>query len=171
MPFKIRRVLVAIADGSAKTAVDRAAQLVDRYNAHIELFSVVRPVPPVLGMTRVDDAQITRAWVDARRKELEKAAARPRRAGIAVTCTAVADFSVTEAIVRRALHSKADLVVIEAHKHNILARLFLSQNDHDLVRECPVPLLVVKRVPPPAQHAGSRRTGPLALPGKTQGPG
>jgi universal stress protein E len=142
--FKIRRVLIAVADGTARKVVDRAAQLAGASKARVELFSVVRPPPPVLGMTRIDDPEITRSWVAAKRRQLDKLARRLRGKGIAVTCTVVVHASVIESIVRRAKQSKADLVAIEAHKHHLLARLFLSQNDYDLIRHCPVPLLIVK---------------------------
>jgi universal stress protein E len=33
---------------------------------------------------------------------------------------------------------------IEAHKHNVFARLLLTQTDFELIRHCPVPLLIVK---------------------------
>jgi universal stress protein E len=147
MSFKIRRIIAAVADGSAHKAVKRAAQIAGRSKAQLELFSVVRPVPPVLGMTRIDDPKITSAWVEARRRQLEKLARPLRDDGIAVTCTVIADFSATDAIVRRARQSTADLVAIEAHKHSFLARLFLSQHDFDLIRECPMPLLIVKGSP------------------------
>jgi universal stress protein E len=147
MTFKIRRMLVAVADGSAKKVADRAAAIAKASAARMELFSVVRPVPPVLGMTRIDDPQITAAWIEVRRQELERLAKRLRGDGVAVTCNVAADLSVTDAIVRRARESKADLVAIQAHKHNVLARLLLSQNDYDLIRECPMPLLIVKGAP------------------------
>ena len=144
MKFKVRRVLIAVADGSARKVVDRAAQIVGSSKAHIELFSVVRPPPPMLGMSRIDDTQITRSLVEAKRHQLEKLAGRLRDNGIAVTCTVAANASVIDAIVRRAKQTKAHLLAIEAHHHSLLARLFLSRHDYDLLRNSPVPLLIVK---------------------------
>ena len=40
--------------------------------------------------------------------------------------------------------TKADLLIIEARKHNLFARLLLTQTDFELIRHCPVPLLIVK---------------------------
>jgi universal stress protein E len=40
--------------------------------------------------------------------------------------------------------TKPDLVLIEAHKHNVFARFLLTQTDFELIRHCPVPLLIVK---------------------------
>lgn len=144
MKFKLRRVLIAVADGSARKVVDRAAQLVGKSKIHIELFSVVQPPPTVLGMTRVDDSEITRHMVEEKRRQLAKLAARLSDKGITTTCTVVANASVIDAIVRQVKKSKADLVAIEAHKHTLLQRLFLSQYDYDLIRHCPAPLLIVK---------------------------
>jgi universal stress protein E len=144
MKFKFRRVLIAVADASAKKVVDRVVQIAGTSKAHIELFSVVRPPPPVLGTTSVDDPLVTRWLVEAKARQLEKLAARMRKQGIAVICTVAANASVTDAIVRRVKQTKADLVAIEAHKHSLMARLFLSQHDYDLIRHCPVPLLIVK---------------------------
>jgi universal stress protein E len=144
MNFKIRRLLIAVTDDTARRVVDRAAQLVGSSKARVELFSVVRPPPRVLGMTRIDDPLIARSMVEAKRQQLEKLARQLRDKGVDVTSTVVAHASVVDAIVRRAKQSKADIVAIEAHQHTILARLFLSQNDYDLIRHCPVPLLIVK---------------------------
>jgi universal stress protein E len=144
MKFKIRRALIAVADGSARKVVDRAAQLAAKSKAHIELFSVVRPPSPVLGMTRVDDPTITRAMIEDKGRQLERLAARLRDKGVKTTCTVAVNASVIDAIVRQVKESKSDVVAIEAHKHNLLARLFLSQHDYDLIRHCPVPLLIVK---------------------------
>lgn len=144
MAFRIRKVLVAVGEGPARKAVERAATIAAAAKAHVELFSVVRPIPPVLGMTRIDDAKLTQAMANSKRDELEKLAKRVRAHGLPATCTVTTDYAVSEAIVRHVLQSGSDLVVIEAHKHNPLARLLLSQHDYDMIRECPVPLLIVK---------------------------
>ena len=54
-------------------------------------------------------------------------------------------YPASDAIVRRVTRTRPDLVIIEAHKHNVFARLLLSQTDYGLIRDCPVPLLIVKQ--------------------------
>ena len=54
------------------------------------------------------------------------------------------DFPPAQAIVRRVLASKPDLVVAESHRHTALARWFLANADWDLIRECPCPVWFVK---------------------------
>jgi universal stress protein E len=147
VPFKIRKILVAVADGSATKVVDRAADLASHTQAQVELFSVAYPEPAITGLTGTEQIQITRAIITARQVELEKLASRLHRRGVRASCTVVSDSSVTDSIVSQVKRSNADMVAIEAHKHNFLARLLLSQTDYDLIRQCPVPLLIVKGAP------------------------
>ena len=144
MSFKIKRILLAITDISAKKAIERAALIARRSGAHLELFSVVRPATSLLGGNKAALLRITRANVEARLAKLESLAGRLRGEGLTVHCNVDTDFSPGDGIIRRLKTSKSDLVVIEAHKHGVLARLMLTQTDFDLARHCPAPLLVVK---------------------------
>jgi universal stress protein E len=152
MHFKLRRILVAVADDAAKEVVHRAAEIAAKSNARLELFSVVRSDPDALGWMPVENQLITSAVIEARRRQLDKLSALARKHGISVECSVATAHSVTDGIVRRARQSSADLVAIQARKHSRLARLFLSQNDYDLIRHCPVPLLIVK----PTTRKGKR---------------
>jgi universal stress protein E len=144
MPLSIRRILVAVADGTAKRVTRRAAELALKNYAKIELFSVIRPDSRVLGLRNVTLTQINHAIAEARRKELDKLAAPWRRQGIDVLCTVVISNSLTESITRRLKEEPCDLVAIEAHKHPLYTRWFLLHSDYDLIRHCPAPLLIVK---------------------------
>ena len=144
MRLQLRRILVAVADGAATAVVRRAADLAAKCGARVELLSVVRAYPDALGWMPLENGLITRTVVDQKRLELQKLSRQLHRRGIPHTCTVVTAYSVADGIVRRAKQSKADLVAIQAQKHNLLARIFLSQNDYDLVRHCPLPLLIVK---------------------------
>lgn len=64
--------------------------------------------------------------------------------GLKVSCTASWDFPPHEAIVRRARAIKADLVVAATRHHRFGARLILTNTDWELIRQCPVPVLLVK---------------------------
>jgi universal stress protein E len=78
------------------------------------------------------------------RRSLERLVNRLRREEIIVETTVQTGYPAHEAILRQARLSKADLVVIEARKHRVFARLLLTQTDFELIRRCPVPLLIVK---------------------------
>jgi universal stress protein E len=61
-----------------------------------------------------------------------------------VRCTSSWDYPAHEAIVRRALATRADLVIAATRHHVPGARLLLRNTDWELIRHCPVPLLLVK---------------------------
>ncbi|HET9862351.1 MAG TPA: universal stress protein, partial [Steroidobacteraceae bacterium] len=82
----------------------------------------------------------------ARREQLEKLAVRIRRHGVDVDVSADWDFPPYEAIIRKAQRIGADLLVAENHhgtgRHP--ARWLLSYTDWELLRLCPIPVLLVK---------------------------
>ncbi len=142
---KIARILVAVADPSAgkNKAVRRANALALATGATIELFNAI-PSPMSSGFARAEAEQFTRFVADQNRRLLERTANRLRREDIVVETTVHTGFPVHEAILRQIRLTKADLVVIEAHKHSVFARLLLTQTDFELIRHCHVPLLIVK---------------------------
>ncbi len=83
--------------------------------------------------------------VAERRAALEKLAAPLRRKGLKVTIRVAWDYPAYEAIVRETLRAKPDLVVAESRRRAFGARLFLTNNDWQLIRLCPAPLLFVKQ--------------------------
>lgn len=144
MPLPVRRILVAVADGTATRVTRRAAELADKSQAKIELFSVVRPESRAVGLRSATLAQFDRAHADLRRRQLDKLARELRRQGIETLCTVVTSDSLADSIARRLKERPADLVAIEAHRHRLYTRWFLLHSDYDLIRHCPAPLLIVK---------------------------
>jgi universal stress protein E len=138
------RILVAIADPrGANKAVRRASELALKTGASIELFNAI-PYTVSSGIAHAAVEQFTRFEAEQNRRLLERTASRLRREGIVVTMNVQTGYPVHESILRQAGLSKASLVVIEARKHNVFARLLLTQTDFELIRRCPVPLLIVK---------------------------
>jgi universal stress protein E len=78
-----------------------------------------------------------------------------RKTGLDVACRVEIHSSVSEGILARIRDTMPDLCAIQAHKHSALGRLLLNQTDHDLILQCPVPLLIVK--------IGRRRSGSTVL--------
>lgn len=142
---KIDRILVAIADPAAGTnkAVRRAGALAHATGAAIELFNAI-PSTISAGIAHAEAEQFTRFEADQNRRLLERTANRLRREEIVVNTAVQVGYPAHEAILRQIRLTKASLVIIEAHKHNVFARLLLSQTDFELIRRCPVPLLIVK---------------------------
>jgi universal stress protein E len=77
-------------------------------------------------------------------KRLERLAALDDFRGLAVTCSATWDFPPHEAVIRRALAAKSDLVIAAAQPHALGGRLLLANTDWELIRNCPCPVLLVK---------------------------
>lgn len=148
----IRRILVAVKDPAARTlpAVKKAAQLARATGAQLELFHG-------LSQTILVDA-VTGGGQGLRRYEaevqskaiarLEKIADQVRRHKVDVVVAAEWDHPPSEAIVRRALKTKADLIVAERHAGRRIAGAILSYTDWDLLRLAPCPVLVVKSTKP-----------------------
>jgi universal stress protein E len=142
---RLNRIFVAIADPSAgiNKALRRAAALARQSGAQLELFHAM-PMAVSAGSARAAAEHFTRLEAEGRKRDLERMANRLRREELIVETTVQTGFPVHEAILRRVRLIKPDLAVIEARKHAALARLLLTQTDFELIRHCPVPLLIVK---------------------------
>jgi universal stress protein E len=146
----IRRILVAIKNPTARAlpAVNKAAQIAKGLGAQLTLFhDIATPLYAEAWHGRdVDVRSWQREVQTARREQLEKLAARIRKHGVDVDVAADWDYPPYEAIIRKAQRISADLVVVENHhgsgRHP--ARWLLSYTDWELLRTCPMPVLLVK---------------------------
>lgn len=147
MPLrKIDRILVAVADPSSglNKAIRRASAIARQTGASIELFNAI-PAAVSTGKLHAATEHFTRLEAAQNGRRLEQTANRLRREELIVTTKVQTGYAVHEAILREVRNASANLLVIEAHKHNFFARLLLTQTDFELIRHCPVPLLIVKR--------------------------
>jgi universal stress protein E len=129
-------------------AVNKAAQIAKGLGAHLTLFhDIATPLyAEAIRGRDIDLKSWQREFQTARREQLEKVAARVRKHGIDVDVAADWDFPPYEAIIRKAQRISADLLVIENHhgtgRHP--ARWLLAYTDWELLRLCPIPVLLVK---------------------------
>jgi len=93
----------------------------------------------------VDLPALRAEYMEERKQMLESLAEPMRTQGLKVTTQAIWGHPGHEAIVDQA--SGADLVIVHTRRHAALSRLFLTNDDWQLVRCCPVPLLLVKEKP------------------------
>ncbi|MEP6885293.1 MAG: universal stress protein [Gammaproteobacteria bacterium] len=144
----IRRILVAVKDPAARSqpAVTKAAQLAKALGAKLELFhAITTPVMAELYGTGEGGAKDLERRAGAEVcKRLDIIAERLRGPGAKISVAAEWDYPAYEAIVRRAKRVKADLVVAERHAGRHIAPWFLHLNDWELLRLCPVPVLLTK---------------------------
>ena len=148
----VRRILVAIKDpcASALPALTQAAWIARVCGAHLELFHAIKPS---LDASRSAANPATAADLhDTYRREylqrLERIAARLDLHGIKVSTAVESHSPINDAIVRRAGVVEADLIVAGRHSHRPNAPRWLRPTDWDLVRQSPVPVLLVKRSRP-----------------------
>ncbi len=143
----IRRILVAVKDPAAKSlpAVRKAAQLAKVLGAHLELFhGISSPLyTDAFSITESLGGIAERARSECLRK-LERLATRLRAGDIKVSVSAEWDYPIYEAIVRRAVQFKADLVVASRTIGRHIAPSLLQLTDWELLRLCPMPVLLVK---------------------------
>jgi universal stress protein E len=146
----IRRILVAVKDPQARVlpAVNKAAQIAKGLNAQLTLFhDIATPLyAEALQGRGIDLQTMTREVQTSRREQLEKLAARIRKHDVDVDVAADWDYPPAEAIIRKAQRISADLLVVENHhgsgRHP--ARWLLAYTDWELLRLCPIPVLLVK---------------------------
>lgn len=138
----IRRILVAVKFPQAASlpAVLKAGQLARACDAELELFHSLET--PVYADVYSPGAQTPRELQYELRQQavnrLDAIADRLRQHSIRVTVSAEWDFPAYEAIVRRALSVKADLIVVSQHPGRHRAPRLLRLTDWELVRSSPV---------------------------------
>lgn len=151
----IRRILVAVRALDAKSlpAVLKAAQIARACGAQVELYHGL-DTPVYADLDGAGDITLPDLQRDLQQRavhRLEEIADRLRQHSLKVSVCAEWDFPAYEAIVRRALRIKADLIVASAHagRHRLPSLMRLT--DWELVRLSPVPVLLVKN-PHPYRH-------------------
>ncbi len=146
-----QRILVVVDPTADKQpAIERAAWIARATRSRVELFICAYEHQPLDGFN-LDPAALGKARTTQREHQMRRLSdlAKPLLAeGIAVDTDALWDSPLHEGIVRKALASKADLVMKDTHYHSLLRRSIFSNTDWNLIRQCPAPLWLVKpRVP------------------------
>lgn len=133
--------ILAIVDPTATQhpAVDKAALLARQFSARLELY---------VCDTRA--ARESRLAPGSAQKPvhlkafLEALAAPLRERGIDVATETDAGDPFLDHLIGKVRCTGADLVVKDTHHHSLARRTFLTNTDWELIRACPVPLLLVK---------------------------
>jgi universal stress protein E len=144
----IRRILVAVnpLPGRVSPAVLKAAQIARACGAQIELFHALAS-PLYTDVSGFADRRLESLEGELRQmalNRLEAVADRLRLHSIKVSYSTEWDFPVYEAIIRRAVRIKADLIVASRQSGRHIAPWLLRLTDWELVRWSPIPVLLVK---------------------------
>jgi universal stress protein E len=148
MTRPIRRILVAVKEirGSNAPMLRKAAQLSRALGAKLELFHAITE-PVAVDALIFANQSLKKFETDARLKyqrRLEALAAPLRSSGLEVSTAAEWDFPAHEALIRRAHRTKADLIVAARHAGRHVAPWILRYTDWELLRQSPVPVLLIK---------------------------
>jgi universal stress protein E len=145
----IRQIIVAVKEPQARasTAVNKAAQLARALGAKLELFHAL--TSPLYAMSDPDFQQLQsqeHARVIGRLEKLAgRLKARGRQRSLQISIAAVWDAPGYEAIIRRATAIHADLIVAGRSGDRHFTPALLRFTDWELLRNSPVPVLLVKR--------------------------
>jgi universal stress protein E len=150
-PLPVRRILVAIQDvhKPPRSQLAKAASIARAMHARVELFHAINE-PIALETIRRGHAagasypDLLKAAATRSQNQLDRLLRAPLFRRVDARAVTTWDYPPHEAIIRRALASKADLVVAAARPHRFGARLILTNTDWELIRQCPVSLLLVK---------------------------
>lgn len=147
-----RRILYAVKEPDARrfATVDKVIRIAKDLGASLEFFNAISsPVFYELQPLTGDSlGALKREALALRGKQLERLAARARKLGVATTVSVEWDFPSHEAIVRRARAIEADLIVAECHKGKRRAPWLIRLTDWEMLRESPVPVLLIKNSRP-----------------------
>jgi universal stress protein E len=148
MGMNMEKILVVIeADAEQQPALHRAAHLARKFGAELELlladFSAY--LEDGYYFDPVQAKELRYAHGQQRLEELESLAGPLRESGLEVAVTTAWGNPPQDEIIRRVKEVSPSLVVASTRHHHQLARLLLSNADWELVRYCPVPLLLVKQ--------------------------
>lgn len=84
------------------------------------------------------------AYLDGRRRELEEFASHLRREGFSVEAAVHWGKPLSEHLLAEVARLAPDLVIKDAQSQSLIKRLLLSGQDYELLRRCPVPLMLVR---------------------------
>lgn len=141
----IRNILV-IVDPTRKQqpAVSKGALLAERFAARLDLFVCDTKAARNVRMAEQLRESPQASLQEELPKWLESIAAPLRQRGIDVTTEVLVADPLHTALVERVKHTCAELVIKDTHHHTVAQRTFLTNTDWELIRGCPVPLLLVK---------------------------
>lgn len=151
---ELNKILVIIEPGAkSHPALERAKQLAKLADAELELFLADYSTYLEDGyyFDPVRAQELRREHGEKNLAALEALAEPLRQNGLEVSCATAWGNPPYEEVVRRVSELKPDLVIKTTRHHEKLARLLLSNDDWELIRYCPAPLLLAKGKPWPDQ--------------------
>jgi universal stress protein E len=142
---RICNILVIVdPTASEHPAVAKGALLAERFNARLELFACETKASREARLAAHARKHSKEPLVVDLKAMLESLAAPLRLRGVDVATETERADPLHVALLDRTRRTSAELVVKDTHHHTLAQRTFLTNTDWQLIRGCPVPLLLVK---------------------------
>ena len=128
-------------------ALTRAITLAKKFDASIELFLVVYNSSLMVEWF-FDSEQLEKvklAYLKTKQRWLDTYVSQVADAKIPVSVDVRWHKPIYEGINKKVKESKADLVIKSTHRHPAINKIFFTPNDWQLLKSCPVPLILTKR--------------------------
>ncbi len=143
----INKILVCLDPVQDKQpALEKAIYLAKAYNADIELFLVVynRGLISNLFFNSDELDAAKQGYVNTQKRWVDSYLSSVTDAGLQCRIDVVWHKPLYEAIIKKAVETQADLVIKSTHHHPTINKVFFTPNDWQLLKSCPVPLLLAK---------------------------
>lgn len=141
----IKQILVIVdPTASEHPAIAKAALLAEKCQARIELFVCDTKAAYEMRLAAHARARPGQPFPINIKTLLEALAAPLRGRGLDVTTECDRAEPLHVGLIDRTRHTRADLVVKDTHHHSLAQRTFLTNTDWQLIRGCPVSLLLTK---------------------------
>ena len=142
--------ILAIFDptGVDQPAVEKAAILATKFGSRLEIFACDVGAEAANSALINEDVNRARSQLKAEcQSRLETLAKEHRGRGLDVSTDWAAANLLHEGLIRKIASYNPDLVVKETHHHSIIKRTIITNTDWHLLRDCSVPVLLVKAKP------------------------
>ncbi len=145
--MKIQHILV-IMDPTIdeQPALFKAIEVAKKFDASIELFLVVHHsgLTPKWFNQEHPQEQIIRNYLNTKQRWLDTYLSLVSKENISVSSEVRWHTPLYAEILKKVTECHADMVVKTTHQHPLIDRLLFTPNDWQLLKSCPVPLLLVK---------------------------
>lgn len=140
------RNILTIVDPTAEDhpAVDKAALLAGKLDARLELYICDTKAAREARFAAHARSHAKEPFVVDLKSILEELARPLREQGLDVTTEVEHADPLHVALIDRARRTTADLIVKDTHHHSLAQRTFMTNTDWQLIRACPVMLLLTK---------------------------
>ncbi len=141
--FEHRHIIVLMDQAEdCSVAVEKAAHLARISGSKLTLFS--SGYDGALNSVHPNSEHARDSYLSRILDSLETLASVARSKNIAVETEAVWDKHAGTALLNYLSDNPSDLVIKATHHQNVIQRTFFSQTDWELIRHCPIPLLLTK---------------------------